>query len=339
MQATSLEELATETPHILVVDDDSSVRDLLKHLLERQGYAVTTASNGRDAVTRLETKPYHLVITDLKMPGLDGMEVMSRCKAVHPITEVIILTGHGSIETAIEAMRKEVYDYVTKPFEISRVRTSVRNALTKQRLTLENAELIRQIQAHQTESEKRIREATRELREANRKLAQLAITDPLTGLYNRRYFGERLSEEVSRATRYADPLSLSMIDIDDFKAYNDTHGHPAGDEALQRIAETLRQGLRQGDVVARWGGEEFTIILCQTPGHQALTTVDRLREAVVDMKLSVMRRGKQSLLTISAGVSAFSEQIGDADTLITRADEALYQAKREGKNRVCLADA
>ncbi len=330
--------LAGRQPRILVADDDRAVQAFLRRLLERESYDVTTVSNGRDAVARLEAEVYHLVITDLKMPGYDGIEVMNRCKAMHPITEVIILTGHGSLESAIEALRKEVYDYVTKPVDVNRIRTSVRNALAKQRLTLENADLIRQIQAHQARSEKRIREATQELREANRKLVQLAVTDPLTGLYNRRYFRERLSEEVARVTRHADPLSVSMVDIDDFKAYNDTHGHPAGDEALRTIADTLDNGLRQEDIAARWGGEEFTILLPQTPGNKALTVVDRLRKAVVDMSLCVMRGGKQTLLTISAGISTFSPSTDSVDTLIASADQALYQAKAQGKNQVCLAE-
>jgi two-component system cell cycle response regulator len=334
-----LEDLDPAKVYILLVNDDSVTRELLQRILQSEpDYQVSTTATGQEALARLEEHPYHVVITDLSMPDAAGMQVANKCKALYPLAEVITVTEHASVESVIEAMHSKTYDYVMKPFEPNRITTSVRNALTKQRLALENAALIRQLQAHQAELEKKVSEATQELAAANRKLTRLAYTDPLTGLYNRRYFRRRLADEVDRALRHSGPLSVSVVDIDNFKAYNDAHGHPAGDAALRRIAGVLNANLRREDLAARWGGEEF-IVLFPAHGEQASLAMERIRTAVEEMAVTIKRNDQEIALTISAGISTFSGQARDQATLIARADEALYRAKQAGKNRVCLADA
>ncbi|MBI5443431.1 MAG: sensor domain-containing diguanylate cyclase [Deltaproteobacteria bacterium] len=168
----------------------------------------------------------------------------------------------------------------------------------------------------------------------NRELRKISITDPLTGLLNRRYFQERLAEEVDRAKRHDHPLSLIMIDIDHFKAYNDANGHPAGDKALVLVGRSLRGSIRAIDVVSRFGGEEFAVILPETRAEEALEIAERIRKEVESFYFP----GEESLpggrLTVSLGVAGFAEAAGDLKALILRAVQALYQAKGEGRNRV-----
>jgi diguanylate cyclase (GGDEF)-like protein len=168
----------------------------------------------------------------------------------------------------------------------------------------------------------------------SQELRRISITDSLTGLLNRRYFQERLAEEVDRSTRHSKPLSLMMIDADHFKQYNDNNGHPAGDKALVMIARCLRDGVRAIDVVSRFGGEEFAVILPETRKDEALEIGERLRQGVE----SVYFPGEESLpggcLTVSIGVASFADDARDLKSLIQRADRALYQAKARGRNTI-----
>ena len=169
-------------------------------------------------------------------------------------------------------------------------------------------------------------------------MRSLAITDDLTGIYNHRFFAERLSQEIARAMRLKRPLSVVMFDIDYFKKYNDANGHQAGDEALIKIATILRDGTRASDFVSRYGGEEFLLILPDTPRDVARVVAERIRRIVEDTAFE----GEESIpgkkLTISAGVATWPDDCEDPAFLVKRADDALYQAKRLGRNRVVMAN-
>ena len=182
--------------------------------------------------------------------------------------------------------------------------------------------------------EQRVTERTAELAEANRRLEQLAITDGLTGLYNHRYFHERLQSEVERSHRSGHPLSLLMIDVDHFKLYNDRNGHPAGDAVLRGVAAILAEGRRLNDVVARYGGEEFTILLVDTPGTAAATLAEALRRRVEEKAFDQAADQPGGRLTISLGVATCPEHAKTAAELVQAADTALYRAKNAGRNRV-----
>ncbi len=168
----------------------------------------------------------------------------------------------------------------------------------------------------------------------SKELRRISITDPLTGLLNRRYFEERLREELDRATRHRHPLSLIMIDIDHFKRYNDANGHPAGDKALVLLGRILRASVRAIDVVSRFGGEEFSIILPETVKREALLIGERIRSEVETLYFPGEERLPGGRLTVSAGVASFPDDARDLKTLVQRADRALYQAKARGRNRV-----
>jgi diguanylate cyclase (GGDEF)-like protein len=168
----------------------------------------------------------------------------------------------------------------------------------------------------------------------NHRLYEISVSDGLTNLYNRRYLEQRLSKELSYARRFRRPLTVLMTDVDFFKKLNDSYGHQAGDSALKVVSETLIAGLRDYDVVARYGGEEFAIVLLATPKTRGVTTAERLRAAVE--AASIVFRGQQIAVTISLGVASFPEDADSADDLIDAADKALYEAKRRGRNQVCL---
>ena len=182
-----------------------------------------------------------------------------------------------------------------------------------------------------------LRTHLQEIRKLQTALEEQAIRDPLTGLYNRRYLDETLERELRRAERERTPLSVLVLDVDRFKALNDTHGHAAGDAVLEALGRLLAQGVRGGDIACRWGGEEFVLVLNPSPAAAGLERADALRRAFAD--LAVRFQGQELRNTLSAGVAAFPEHGADAAGLLRRADAALYRAKSEGRNRVAMAEA
>ena len=166
------------------------------------------------------------------------------------------------------------------------------------------------------------------LREKAGEYAQLSITDPLTGLLNRRYIEERLVEEINRSDRSGEPVTLLMLDVDEFKSYNDRYGHPAGDEALEMIGQILRENLRGADVAARYGGEEFSVLLPETNLEEAQTIAERIRRHVEDTKFPKRK------VTVSIGIATLGGTLDDKERLIKAADDALYAAKRAGRNNI-----
>jgi len=172
---------------------------------------------------------------------------------------------------------------------------------------------------------------------ASERLASLAVKDGLTGLFNQTYIQARLQEEVSRAERYLHPLSLIMIDLDDFKSFNDKYGHVSGDRALRAISELLQEIIRASDVLGRYGGEEFLIILPQTACLDAAAAAERVRRRVSEHPFKITGRGDEiSRFTISLGVYSCSEGVHSVDDIINMTDAALYRAKRQGKNKVVV---
>jgi diguanylate cyclase (GGDEF)-like protein len=241
------------------------------------------------------------MLLDMSMPAISGLEVLRQVTQVFEELPVIIVTGHGSIEIAVESMQAGAADFVTKPVPAAVLHLRIQKALEHAR--------------------------TR----------RLASTDSLTEVYNHRTFQERLTQEVARANRYSRPLSVLMIDVDHFKVYNDTHGHPQGDLVLQDLARLLREMSRTSDTVARYGGEEFAIILPETDNVNAQKIGQRLREQVERYAFSGKERMPGGTLTISIGVATHVSG-GNKDTLLQAADRALYTAKRDGRNRVCMAE-
>jgi len=337
---------------IVCVDDEEGVLRVLRAQLgARFGHEcqIFAARSGDEAVALFdeltrEGEAIAVVIADQIMPGMKGVELLEIVDRRLPATTKILLTGQAGLDAVIEAInRAHLNQYIGKPWDETALLLAVESLLRQYRLVHENQQLIASLSAKNQallemnrELEAKIHERTHELAESNARLAQLAVTDGLTGLYNHRHFHERIALEVERSQRSGLPLSLLMLDIDHFKQFNDTFGHPAGDEVLRQLARVLTDTRRANDVVARYGGEEFAVILVDTAKFTGAKVAERVRERVFghDFSDAAAKAGK---ITVSVGVATFPDDGSDAEALVRAADTALYAAKRAGRNRVVLA--
>jgi diguanylate cyclase (GGDEF)-like protein len=457
---------------ILLADDDVQMLEMLSEFLRGLGYAVSAVADGWQAMEAIGATEFHLAVLDLMLPGYSGLELLSYLKSNAPRTEVILFTGHGGVDSAIQALRLGAYDYLLKgELRLEEFQAVVTRALERRRLSLNNRELLSNLRQAQKELAKqrgaeltqvrRIGEAlavpltweqlfhgllnliwdslpldvlglefqgaSQELsleafrrhptipesgfekfkawlqarfkqeRRENRhsgveqgplpeqplpeilcekvqvdgilaviaagrdtpftqeetelfhifvlqgeaalknlvlfeEVKALAIRDGLTGLYNYRHFWELLSHEVELARRYGKPLSMLFLDLDNFKVINDTLGHPQGDAVLKTLAAYLQGAVRHADVVCRYGGEEFVLLLPHTPPEQAVVLAERLRQRISELTIPLPERDLQ--FTVSIGVAGLKEGMSGAD-LLDEADAALYRAKQAGKNKVC----
>jgi diguanylate cyclase (GGDEF)-like protein len=313
---------------ILVVDDDPEFLEVMDQFLQNEGFDVKACPNGALALEEISKRDYALVISDLVMQPVSGEDIVKAVKKDCPGTEVIIITGYPSLGSTVEAIRFQVFDYLKKPLDFDKLVRTVDNAIVQHQLSLENERLISQLKQQEEVLRTRIDEVTQELEE-------LSTTDALTGLYNYRYYSEVIFAEVSRSLRYNRPISLAMLDLDHFKFYNDTYGHQEGNKALQLVAGEMLSSVRDVDIVIRYGGEEFAILLPETDKKGARTIVSRVCECVRNLDLVIKRKGKETLqVTISGGLATCPEDADDAESLTQAADLALYRAKSLGKDRI-----
>ena len=299
---------------ILVVDDDPSTIVMMKRLLMRAGYQVTTAQNGQEALALLGQKTFSVVLTDWEMPELDGPTL---CRAIrrgdfNSYVYTILLTARTGRDQLLEGLDAGADDYLTKP--------------------VDEAELIARLKTAQ-----RMLRLEKRLRDANEAAVRMATIDALTSAYNRRHLMSEFPCELERARRYATPISVVMCDVDHFKTINDRYGHQAGDAVLKQVAETLMATCRpKVDWVARYGGEEFVIVLPHTPLSGALIAAERMRHALEALVVESDRHTLQ--VTASFGVAAdqrhWPTPLLAAERMLGQADECLYLSKRGGRNRV-----
>ena len=294
---------------ILVVDDVTKNLQLVMEILEQIGYETTFATGGKKALERLETVKPDLILLDLMMPDMGGLEVCEILKAdpQYQKIPVIFLTASNEQESLIDAFAKGAVDYVTKPFH--------------------SAELLARVRTHLE-----LKQARDALHEAYEVLESLVVVDPLTGVANRRAIDAFAQEEYERAQRYKTEFSVLMIDLDYFKKVNDTYGHYIGDECLKIVAEKLDNSLRTVDQLGRFGGEEFVAILPQTNLTEAIKVAERIRLEISQLVPDI--KGFSASLSISIGVSAFEEKDQVLMDVFIRADKALYEAKAMGRNLV-----
>jgi diguanylate cyclase (GGDEF)-like protein len=318
-----MEQSAEKRQRILVADDDPDALGLLGRLTAEAGHHLVTAQDGETALALARERQPDLVLLDLVMPGLDGLQVTRALKADEALRSVpvVILSARQAPADKVAAFDAGADDYVTKPFSLDEIDARIKANLRKRELYLG------------------LEEANRRLREANARLKELARTDEKTGLANYRSFRHRLEEELRRAMRYGTPLSLAMIDLDDFKTVNDRFGHAAGDRTLRSVARVLRTAARVTDFVARYGGEEFAVLLPHTGPTEALRVAQRIRRAVAGGH-HTEGAGPAFRLSLSVGIAAFPNDpsVTDADQLVAASDRALYAAKAAGKDR-CVVDA
>jgi two-component system, cell cycle response regulator len=297
----NLQPPASETQRILVVDDCPQLRALLVARLADPHVEVHAVASGGEALETVRGVPMDLMLLDIDMPGIGGLEVLRRLKA-DPLTQavqVILVTGSEDLATKIRGFELGATDYITKPFEPTELRARVRAALrTKYLLDL---------------------------------LSRQALIDGLTGLYNRAYFEDRARSEIAIANRTGNSLGLLMADIDHFKALNDSHGHPFGDEVLRSVARLLKSRARSSDVLCRFGGEEFAALLPNTDAPRGALLAEDLRQALSQSPFLFGRTAVK--ITASFGVAELAAG-QDLNTLVQLADQAMYQSKQAGRNRV-----
>jgi two-component system cell cycle response regulator len=297
-------ENSEEKARVLVVDDDRTILELLENLLSGLGYECALAQDGREAVQLLQQEHFDVVLTDMIMPHLGGLELLRHIRENYPRTDVIVVTGHPANFTFTSVIKAGAIDFIVKPFNGDELEAKLSRVLRERRII--------------------------------NQLELLSMKDSLTGLFNRRNFDSKIWEETQRAYRQGYQVFLALIDIDNFKIFNDTHGHPAGDELLRAISDIMEQSVRKNvDWSFRYGGDEFAIILPQTTVQQAIEIGSRLID-----RFSQLHRDS---LGLSIGLAKFirNEQHSfenDVADLIGRADKALYSAKNKGRGQLVLAE-
>lgn len=296
--------------HTLVVDPDPIMCEVLAEILRDAGYGVSTAPTYDEGLLIAESIQPDIIFVDMRLPDDRSTRFIRTVLNLVEQTCILAVTDNPTVEDAVEAIREGAYDYLRKPYNVSAVERCVDRAVERCRLRQE------------VEEKERYR--------------QLSITDGLTGLFNHRHFNELLAHEVARAQRYQRQVSLVLLDVDDFKIFNDTKGHCAGDGLLRHLARILRSGARNVDHVARHGGEEFALILPETAKEGAWA----LAQSLCDMVSKASFEGEDCLpggsTSISAGVATFPEDGVEPTALLARADRAMYGAKAKGKNCVVV---
>jgi len=319
-------------PAVLLIDDEEAILAGISYVLEKNGYRVVTANGGEQGLEVFKKENLQMVITDLVMDGIGGLEVLKQVKEIEPETMVVIMTGHGEMDSSIEALRLGASDYLLKPCKEEELLFRVTRCFEKLQMLNDakktNEKLKKSVIKHQ--------ELEKSLRASNKQLELLSTLDGLTGIANRRTFEKFLEREWKSSMRHTQPATAIMMDIDFFKLYNDTYGHQAGDDCLKKVARTIEKSLRRpGDLVARYGGEEFVAILSDTSQKGAFGLAEKVRASVEALKIPHQASPVNKFVTISLGVASRVPERGDASSiLISEADQSLYKAKQEGRNRV-----
>ncbi len=294
----------TMTAQILIVDDDTGVRSAMEEFLSMFDYTTHTAGSAEAALEFLKTRSVDVIITDIILNGMDGLEMTRRVKE-HYDTDVIVVTGYTAEYSYEEAVSKGADDFIFKPLKFEELLLRLKRVLRERELTRERSQMLE-------------------------KLRQMAITDDLTQLYNSRHFYDQLQQEISRFDRYHHCISLLLIDIDHFKYFNDSYGHLEGDRILHQMGGLITSCLRKMDTAYRYGGEEFTVILPETPCDAAYKVAERIHETVGQQLFDSVNGDR---ITVSIGVTEY--QPGESmNEFIKRADQAMYIAKGKGRNRI-----
>jgi diguanylate cyclase (GGDEF)-like protein len=273
------------------------------------GLEVVSVGEGEKSLEALRQEEFDVFVADLYLPCFDGLQLIRIAQRIDPDLQAIVLTGSASLKTAVEALRAGVYDYLTKPMESLAVfEMALSRALERRKLIKENKQLFAEVQ-------------------------RLAITDPLTGLYNRHKLNDALHYEVERAQRYGRPLSIILFDLDNLKFFNDTYGHSAGDEVLKVVAGAIREQVREIDLPARIGGDEFLIVLPEANQKTGYGVAKRICEQIHSTEVLDER------IAVSAGIGQWSPDFVSPERFIHAVDQTMYTAKRAGGKRIAICES
>ena len=294
---------------ILIVEDDAAVSKLLYDFLNKSGFQPKTAKSAEEAEKILDNEKIDTVLTDIRLPGIDGIKFTNKIRKKFTI-DVIVMTAYSSEYSYEDAIKNGASDLIFKPVKLNELILRINRVIKERSLLDERDKMIK-------------------------KLQRLAIVDSLTGLYNSRHFFEQLEKEIKRSDRYLHPISLMFIDIDNFKAINDTYGHMIGDKILSLIAKKIKACLRANDTAFRFAGDEFTVILPETTSDEAKFVADRILSNFANEPI-VINDKELSEVTLSIGIGEYRINEG-TDQFVHRADVLMYEAKGRGGNNVVIS--
>jgi two-component system, cell cycle response regulator len=295
---------------ILIVEDDQVARESLEEFLQMSCFTVLAVSSAPEALKILEKADFDLILTDLVMPEMDGISMTKAIRDLRKDIPVLVMTGFASIEYAVEAIKAGATDFITKPLKLDHVVFIINRVLETRSLRKK---------AQETEYYK-----------------DLSNRDELTKISNYRHFNYVLQLEIERQLRYHRPLTLLVIDIDDFKKCNDAHGHLTGDLVLVKVASLLTTQIRSCDFVARYGGDEFTVILPEISEKEALAVCRRIMKSIEHFEFQSFEQQSIGALGVTIGIASFPLNASDSKELIEKADRAMYAGKRAGKKCICI---
>ena len=287
---------------VLVVDDAPDTLEIIQTLLHYEGYDVITALTGEEGVKKAEEEKPEVILMDISLPGIDGNEALKRIRQFNPQQCVVMLTAFATVDNAIQALKEGASDFLKKPFENEHLIHIVNQTLEK---------------SHTLKEKEKLEEEIR----------RLSITDDLTGLYNHRHFFKTLESELVRLKRHKTSLSLLLLDLDNFKRYNDLFGHLEGDKVLRKIGELINYSIRNNvDSGYRYGGDEFAVLLIGASHDQAHTIAERIRFSI--------EKAEFLNITVSIGLAEYRDPFS-FEKFVKSADDALYVAKHSGGNQIC----
>jgi len=300
-----------ELPLVLLVEDNESDAELVRHFLKDLPLRIERLANGADAVELCQTGKADLMLLDILLPGLNGFEVCRQVKSSEKGKDlpIVVITCLEDMDSRLKCIELQTDDFLVKPIVGRELQARVK-------ILLEKKKQLDRLRSHYEEA------------------LNSAVVDWLTGLYNHGYFKKYLDLEIKKSLRQRFPVTLIMIDIDNFKAVNDAYGHPTGDVILQELAQVVRKAVREVDLVARYGGDEFAVVLPYSDGHRALRVAHRIDEAIKTHGFSPKASAPKTRLTVSMGVAGYPEDAVHVDELIHSADQKLYEAKIKGKNQI-----
>jgi diguanylate cyclase (GGDEF)-like protein len=324
----------TEQIRILIIEDDDDQRELMRETLEDHfGGGTVVGVGSAAAALREDLTAFDLILSDYNLPDATGMDLLERIKT-KTSTPVIMVTGENVGRMAADAIRRGATDYVVKFGDyLFTIPLVVEKNLTVAKVKREN-ELLR---VELERALREVREKNEALERSLTRVEEMAATDPLTGLYNRRHFGKVLEQLFAESQRYDQDLSCVMIDLDGFKQINDVyHNHAVGDQILTVAARIISANLRKADVAARYGGDEFILLLPHASAEEAATMVQRVRDEYRQASSIILRRNEGATMSVGIGSKRVDDPVSP-EQLVASADAALYQAKNAGRNRIMLS--
>ena len=312
----------TKSLRVLLVEDNDAARQAMADLLNNFFDNITTAEDGVVGLKKFKSNDFDLIVTDINMPNINGLEMIKEIRKQNATIPIIILTAFQEPKYLLESIKYSIDAYIVKPINLEELQKTI-NKISE---TLHSFKKNKDYEKH---LETLVSLKTQELQE-------LSNRDPMTNLYNRRYFNDIANTLVKLAKRHDEDLAVLMIDIDRFKVINDNYGHLTGDEVLKTTANLLLNATRESDITIRFGGEEFVVLLPDTNLKGTIAIAQKIRTSIEKQEIQT-KKGDIIKYTLSIGIAQYvSSSDKDIDDIIHRSDEALYEAKRSGRNKVVV---